>query len=117
MCVLMDPYSDKLVIPSCSSCSRCILILSGFLSEVAWIFIFSCQIYYVCNYFHCETFYKAFWQEQLKMGDIARGREAQDWGLEKILKLYTLCSYIRCHIWPIQKKMYREVNTAYKHKN
>jgi len=37
------------------------------------------------------------------MGDNARGRDAQDWGLEKILKLYTLCSYIRCHIWYIQK--------------
>jgi len=34
LCVLMDPYGDKLVIPSCSLCSRCILILSGFLSKL-----------------------------------------------------------------------------------
>lgn len=44
------------------------------------------------------------------MGDNARGRDdAQDWGLEKILKLYTLCSYIRCHIRHIQyEKLYKE---------
>jgi hypothetical protein len=102
MCVLMDPYSDKLVIPSCSLCSHCILILSGFLSKFHK-FLFS-----------AVKFIMSVITLTMKHSIKLSGRNSWKWvimqeaemsriGGWKILKLYTLCSYIRCHIWHIQK--------------